>query len=71
VAARLGFSQAIIEKDFWVCWLLEKFFALPSFGDHLVFKVGTSLSKAYSAIQRFSEDVDLSLDRAQLGFVGD
>ena len=70
-AARLGFSQAIIEKDFWVCWSLEKLFALPSFGDHLIFKGGTSLSKAYNVIQRFSEDVDLSLDRAQLGFVGD
>ncbi|MDC0116243.1 nucleotidyl transferase AbiEii/AbiGii toxin family protein [Octadecabacter sp.] len=70
-AARLGFSQAIIEKDFWVCWSLEKLFALPSFGDHLIFKGGTSLSKAYAAIHRFSEDVDLSLDRAQLGFVGD
>lgn len=70
-AARLGFSQAIIEKDFWVCWSLEKLFALPSFGDHLIFKGGTSLSKAYNVIHRFSEDVDLSLDRAQLGFVGD
>jgi len=70
-AAQLGFSQAIIEKDFWVCWSLDKLFALPSFGDHLIFKGGTSLSKAYDVIHRFSEDVDLSLDRAQLGFTGD
>lgn len=70
-AARLGFSQAIIEKDFWVCWSLEKLFALLSFVEHLIFKGGTSLSKAYSAIHRFSEDVDLSLDRLKLGFVGD
>lgn len=69
-AARIGFSQAIVEKDFWVCWSLGKLFALPTFGDHLIFKGGTSLSKAYNVIHRFSEDVDLSLDRAQLGFVG-
>lgn len=70
-AAQLGFSQAIIEKDFWVCWSLDKLFALPSFGDHLIFKGGTSLSKAYDVIHRFSEDVDLSLDRTRLGFTGD
>ena len=70
-AAQLGMSKAIIEKDFWVCWSLKQLFALPSFGDHMIFKGGTSLSKAYDVIHRFSEDVDLSLDRAQLGFAGD
>ncbi|WP_299970997.1 nucleotidyl transferase AbiEii/AbiGii toxin family protein [uncultured Roseobacter sp.] len=70
-AANLGFSKAIVEKDFWVCWSLQQLFALPSFGDHLIFKGGTSLSKAYDVIHRFSEDVDLSLDRARLGFSGD
>ncbi|MEM7664155.1 MAG: nucleotidyl transferase AbiEii/AbiGii toxin family protein [Pseudomonadota bacterium] len=70
-AAELGFAKAIVEKDFWVCWSLQHLFALPSFGDHLIFKGGTSLSKAYDVIHRFSEDVDLSLDRAQLGFAGD
>jgi len=70
-AAELGFSKEIVEKDFWVCWSLQHLFALPSFGDHLIFKGGTSLSKAYDVINRFSEDVDLSLDRAQLGFEGD
>ncbi len=69
--AELGFAKAIVEKDFWVCWSLQNLFALPSFGDHLIFKGGTSLSKAYDVIHRFSEDVDLSLDRAQLGFEGD
>jgi hypothetical protein len=69
-AAQLGLSKSIVEKDFWVCWSLRKLFALPSFGDHLIFKGGTSLSKAYNAIYRFSEDVDLSLDRNQLGFTG-
>ena len=44
---------------------------MSSFGDHLIFKGGTSLSKAYDVIHRFSEDVDLSLDRTQLGFEGD
>jgi len=70
-AAQLGMSKAIIEKDFWVCWSLRQLFALPSFGDHMIFKGGTSLSKAYDVIHRFSEDVDLSLDRARLGFEGD
>ena len=70
-AAQLGMSKPIVEKDFWVCWSLKQLFALPSFGDHMIFKGGTSLSKAYDVIHRFSEDVDLSLDRAQLGFEGD
>ncbi len=70
-AARLGLSKAIIEKDFWVCWSLNQLFALRSFGDHMIFKGGTSLSKAYHVIHRFSEDVDLSLDRARLGFDGE
>ena len=70
-AAQLGMSKAIIEKDFWVCWSLKQLFALPSFGEQIIFKGGTSLSKAYDVIRRFSEDVDLSLDREQLVFVGD
>src|SRR3989338_3337391 len=62
---------ALIEKDFWVCWTLQRLFTLeyPSAG--LVFKGGTSLSKVYQAIDRFSEDVDLSFDRSALGFGGD
>jgi hypothetical protein len=70
-AAQLGMSKAIIEKDFWVCWSLKQLFTLPSFGEQLIFKGGTSLSKAYDVIHRFSEDVDLSIGREQLGFVGD
>ena len=70
-AAQLGMSKAIVEKDFWVCWSLKQLFALPSLGEQLIFKGGTSLSKAYNVIHRFSEDVDLSIDREQLGFVGD
>ncbi len=57
----------LIEKDFWVCWTLERLFALPEFREHLLFKGGTSLSKVYGLIQRFSEDIDLSLSRTALG----
>ncbi len=61
----------IIEKDFWVCWLLRLIFADPELGGHLVFKGGTSLSKVFGIIQRFSEDIDLSVDPVWLGFDGD
>ena len=64
---RRGLLPLLIEKDFWVCWTLERLFALPGFGEHLLFKGGTSLSKVYSIIQRFSEDIDLSLSRTALG----
>ena len=62
---------ALIEKDFWVCWTLKRIFALEGPPAGLVFKGGTSLSKVYAAIDRFSEDVDLSFDRSALGFGGD
>ena len=48
-------SAALLEKDVWVVWTLQALFAAP-FADDLVFKGGTSLSKAYNIIQRFSED---------------
>ena len=51
----------LLEKDIWVVWALRQLFAGP-FGEHLVFKGGTSLSKAYGVIRRFSEDVDLTYD---------
>lgn len=67
-----GLASIIIEKDFWVCWTLKRLFALKKEdAGTLVFKGGTSLSKAYGAIRRFSEDIDLSFDRADLGYVGD
>ena len=50
----------ILEKDFWVCWLLGVLFG-SEFGESLVFKGGTSLSKVFGVIDRFSEDIDLSL----------
>ena len=71
VAARRGLPDAIIEKDFWVCWVLKRVFSLESPPAGILFKGGTSLSKVYKLIDRFSEDVDLSFDRAGLGFGGD
>lgn len=67
-----GVADTIIEKDFWVCWTLKRLFGLPR-GTiaTLVFKGGTSLSKAFGAIRRFSEDIDLSFDRVELGYTGD
>ncbi len=70
---RLPFNlqAAFIEKDFWVCWTLHRVFEVIQFRPHLIFKGGTSLSKVYRVIDRFSEDVDLSLSRRDLGFAGD
>jgi hypothetical protein len=59
-----------MEKDFWVCWTLKEMFRLPAIGEHLIFKGGTSLSKAFGLIERFSEDIDVSIDRGFLGFSG-
>ena len=70
-AANLGLPPHVIEKDFWVCWTLKRLFALESVGDDLLFKGGTSLSKVYGLIRRFSEDIDLSIHRASLGFKGE
>ena len=70
-AARLGVSPQIVEKDFWVCWTLKQLFALPDIGPNLIFKGGTSLSKVFRIIERFSEDIDISIERGFLGFGGD
>lgn len=70
-ARQRGLTPAIIEKDFWVCWSLKRLFTLPDPPAGLLFKGGTSLSKVFGIIERFSEDVDLSFDRAGLGFGGD
>jgi hypothetical protein len=66
-AAAKGMALAAVEKDFWVCWSLSRLFTLPGIGEQLTFKGGTSLSKAWQLIQRFSEDLDLVMDRAWLG----
>jgi len=60
-------SSVMIEKDFWVCWLLGVVFADRELAPHIVFKGGTSLSKVYGVIDRFSEDIDLSLSPVFVG----
>lgn len=60
-ATASGRPAHLLEKDVWVVWSLAALFDAP-FADHLVFKGGTSLSKGYGVIQRFSEDVDLTYD---------
>jgi len=69
--ARRNIGPHMVEKDFWVCWLLRLIFTDIELGGHLVFKGGTSLLKAFGIIQRFSEDIDLSVDPDWLGFIGD
>jgi hypothetical protein len=66
-ASRLGMNPAIVEKDFWVCWILKHLFAEPALKGQMVFKGGTSLSKVFGLIDRFSEDIDLILDWRLLG----
>ena len=66
-AAKKGVTEALIEKDFWVCLLLKTIFENEELKKILIFKGGTSLSKCYSLINRFSEDVDLILDWECLG----
>lgn len=61
-AARMGMTPAVVEKDFWVTWALGCLFQPPELARQLRFKGGTSLSKAYGLIERFSEDIDLILD---------
>lgn len=62
-AARRDVAQIVIEKDFWVCWTLRRLMSIPILADNLTFKGGTSLSKAYGIIERFSEDIDLTIGR--------
>lgn len=61
-AANYGLSEGIVEKDFWVCWTLDYLFHQSPWANHLAFKGGTSLSKSFDLIHRFSEDIDLILD---------
>jgi len=57
--AQLNLAEVAVEKDFWVCWTLQRLYALPEWGAHLTFKGGTSLSKGWQLIERFSEDIDI------------
>jgi len=60
----------LTEKDFWICWTLKRFFSIKGIQERLIFKGGTTLSKVYGIINRFSEDIDLTLDRKAFGFEG-
>jgi hypothetical protein len=61
-SSRLNISPILLEKDFWVSWLLNKIFQ-DGLSKDITFKGGTSLSKCYGIISRFSEDIDLTIDR--------
>ncbi len=63
-----GVDPVIAEKDFWVCWLLGRIFEQPKLADTSVFKGGTSLSKVFQAIERFSEDIDIGISPISLGW---
>lgn len=67
-ASRVGTTVQNIEKDFWVCWMLNILFHhLEKDAPRLLFKGGTSLSKAYGLISRFSEDIDVTVFREDIG----
>jgi len=67
-AQRLGTASQNIEKDFWVCWTLDALFnGLKGGGPRLLFKGGTSLSKGFGLINRFSEDIDVTVFRDDIG----
>ena len=65
-----GLDQQVIEKDWWVTQVLRALFDLP-YSEHLSFKGGTSLSKCWGLIERFSEDIDIGISREFLGFEGE
>ena len=65
-AEKIGLSAKSVEKDLWVTQVLHALFSLD-ISDRLIFKGGTSLSKAWGLIDRFSEDIDLAIDPMFLG----
>ena len=70
VSAQTNSAQQTIEKDWWVTQILRVLFSLP-YAEHLSFKGGTSLTKCYQLLDRFSEDIDIAISREYLGFVGE
>lgn len=70
-AIKCKMKDAIVEKDFWVCWTMNYLFNYSPWRDHFVFKGGTSLSKGYGLIERFSEDIDIILNWCLLGYSKD
>lgn len=70
IATQKGMKPFAVEKDWWVSRTLEIIFQME-IAKHLVFKGGTSLSKAWNLINRFSEDIDLAIDKDFFGFTGE
>ena len=69
-AIKQGLPKQAVEKDLWVTAVIQLLFSLPC-ADNLVFKGGTSLSKVWKLINRFSEDIDLAIDRVVFELEGD
>ena len=69
-AVKVGLPVEAVEKDLWVTAILQAVFSLP-YSKMFVFKGGTSLSKVWKRIERFSEDIDLAIDRSQFKLEGD
>lgn len=67
VAIKKGIHKALVEKDFWICLVLDYLFSKSRYRDNITFKGGTSLSKGFNIIDRFSEDIDIILDWRLLG----
>ena len=70
-AAKIGIRQDMIEKDFWVSWVLNRMFNDDELARIFLFKGGTSLSKAFNCIRRFSEDIDLLLALSEVSDPGE
>ena len=70
-AGKLDPPANIIEKDLWVCWTLKRIFEMDEVREQINFKGGTSLSKVYNVIHRFSEDIDFCISREYLGYGGE
>jgi len=69
VSARSGFPEKAVEKDWWVTMVLRALFSTP-YRPNLLFKGGTSLSKSWKLIERFSEDIDIAIDKETVGYEG-
>ena len=63
----ISLPAAVIEKDFWVCWTLQILNEIQELNGSITFKGGTSLSKAWGLIERFSEDIDIAISRKVFG----
>lgn len=64
---KIPLPSAVIEKDFWICWTLKILNEIPELKGNITFKGGTSLSKAWGLIERFSEDIDIAINRRVFG----